>query len=314
MRDCFLFEWVSLLSTPTAPSLIQLYNGSQRRDGGDLQLALSGGSLPHSLAEACHRHSSALPLLKKYLLQHLRDRLQAGQDALYCIALRPGVLSRLQDSLRPQNIPSEAGVCGELQLPRFDVDLDDVLALPEHVSAASRFGAAVQQVMFFHIVRCCPNKLVRVAASDETGFNAADMVIAPRRVLHVDAARKELVVDSSALDWMTTGEQQPFVLSLESFSCEDLFRIYRWSSDSGLSYGMWGDRQVAMPAASAKVLPQALEELLSAAGSGNGYLLDGHQPRAKGWEECFSARLVADGVQGLSFLNVGFVGKGPQDH
>ena len=269
--------------------------------GADLQLALSGEGSSSSLSETCQRHSGALPLLKKYLLQYLRDRLQSEHAELYCIPLRRGVLRRLQDTLQTGNSPSMAGHDSDnaLQLPGFEVDLDDVLAIPQQVSQASRFGQAAQGVLFFHVVRCFPKKLIRVAAENETGFDSSDIVIAPHRVLHVAAASREVIVDSDALDWVSAGDKQPFVLSLDSFSCEDLLNVFMWSSGETLSYGLWGGLSEAVTGSLRNVLPAVIEDLLSKV-KADTYLLDEHRPETAGWKDCLNSMADAGLVDMVS--------------
>ena len=147
------------------------------------------------------------------------------------------------------------------------------------------------RLCFFHIVRCAPNKLIRQTVEDEVPFDAADIVIAPHRVLHADAAKNEVIVDCAAVDWLHSDEKQPFVLSLQSFSCEQLLQIFKWSSDDRLSYGIWGcDAEITskLSPGDRNVLPSVIEDVLARHGE-DGYLLDQRGPGTEGWQHCLAS-------------------------
>ena len=125
----------------------------------------------------------------------------------------------------------------DLQLPSFQVDIDK--SPLEDIHLATAFGQAARSVLFFHVVRCSPKKVVRVVAEGEAGFDVSDVVIAPHRVLHADAGHREIIVDSSSLDWVSQGNKEPFILSLEVFSCEDLLYMCKWTTHQRLAHGLW---------------------------------------------------------------------------
>ena len=150
-------------------------------------MALIGEGGSTGTSTAC-MHSSAHPLLKKYMLQFLREVVPENQDALFSIPFRAGMLRRLQDSLKSQGAESSGT---DLEVPRFDLDMDGI-ALKD-VGAANSFNKAVQRVLFFHVVKSSPAKLIRAATEDEVGFDSDDIVIAPHRVLNVTASQREIV-------------------------------------------------------------------------------------------------------------------------
>jgi hypothetical protein len=49
-------------------------------------------------------HSKSLPLLKKYMLQHLHAQLLDGKKDLFSIPLQPGVLRQLAAVLQPEGV------------------------------------------------------------------------------------------------------------------------------------------------------------------------------------------------------------------
>ena len=255
-----------------------------------LQLAVPGGSSSSgTLANMCSLHSAALPMLKKYMLQHIKGRLREQQQELFCVPMRPGLLRKMQNSLRP-SMPS--GDTDDLHLPAFDVNLDAVCIAD--VQAAGDFGRAVGGVLFFHIIKNEPRKLVHVAAEMEVGFDSADIVIAPHRVLSVDAAAKHIDVDSLAMDWMCQGEQQPFILSLESLSCEELLRMLQWQPHETLSFGLWGHESFAKVSRRRdQVLSAVLEDVLAKHKDHEGYVLDSREPGTDGWKDCLRALATA---------------------
>ena len=263
------------------------------RGRDDLRMALVGAASSSSSSEICRRHSSAMPMLKKYMLQHLRERL-AEREEIFCVPLRPGILRRLQNVLRP-SLPGEHTTAEELQLPSFQIDLDQMSL--EDMHAGTDFGKALQQVLFCHVVRTGPSKLVRVSAAGEIGFQASDVVIAPHRVLHVDGSQREVVLEASSLDWVTQGGKEPLILSLESFSCEDLLCMFKWQTDEMLAHGLWG---CEMPPGFASqyqsVLPKLLEALLAEHGH-HGYVLDARREGAAEWKSCLDAMQGAGHVR-----------------
>ena len=258
-------------------------------DGAD-QLVLPGPG--PSVRESSSRHSSALPLLKKYMIQFLKTRLQSDRSELFSIPLRPGVLKTLQECLRPG-----PGTDFQLSLPRFDVDLAD---MPAHLNAfaeadgvvdAAQFGQAVQHVLFFHVVRVSPNSMVRAAVEGETGFDAADIIVAPHRALHVQGRKRQVIVDSVALEWLSQEQKQPFVLSLSSFSCEELTSVCKWTADTKLVLGFWGSgsaQRLQLSASASEILPALLEEVLPST-AGNGYKLDVRDPAFEEKRVCLRA-------------------------
>ena len=258
-----------------------------------------GGGAAGSVSPAC-MHSSAHPLLK---LQFLRETLPAEQDKLFSIPFRPGLLRTLVDSLKTPDAETGFQVKGtELELPRFEIDVDSVPLC--EIGPANSFCQAVRSVLFFHVVRCFPSKLVRVSAADEQGFDSDDIVIAPHRALSVDASGREVVVECSAMDWITHSAKQPFVLSLSNFSCEELLRVFKWSSDDSLSYGVWNSSEAfswgkGLLAGCGKHLPALLEDLL-ANHSCDGYELDDRRSEAEHWRPCLLAMESAGLVQKLS--------------
>ena len=231
-------------------------------------------------------HSSAHPLLKKYMLQFLREVVPENQDALFSIPFRAGMLRRLQDSLKSQGAESSGT---DLEVPRFDLDMDDI-ALKD-VGAANSFNKAVQRVLFFHVVKSSPAKLIRAATEDEVGFDSDDIVIAPHRVLNVTASQRKVVVECSAMDWVCRNKKQPFILSFQAFSCEELLSIFKWQPESTLAYGIWNpptSLNLKLPAGSAKVLPALLEGVL-AEHTPLGFELDGRRSEAESWKQCLAA-------------------------
>ena len=253
---------------------------------GDVQLAL-GGSTAGALSDFGSRHSSALPLMKKYMLQHLRESLRGASDELFCVPMRPGVLRQLRSLLRPSLEPGHVRA-SDLNLPSFDVDLDSVMA--RDLEAANAFAEAVRGMLFFHVVKSAPSRLIRVAAENEEGFSAADIVIAPHRVLHADAEARESVVECSAMDWLNQGDKQPFLLSLDNFECEDLLRMFQLRAGENLSHGLWGADAslLRLPRGSEDCLPELLEDLLAKRGD-NVYELDVRRPGTELWKPCLAA-------------------------
>jgi hypothetical protein len=108
-------------------------------------------------------------------------------------------------------------------------------AVTEH----SEFGDKVRSLLYFHVVRLAPRKLHREHVDGEVGFDLNDMVIAPHRVLHIDAERRRVVVEVSSLDYTTSISTQPFVLSLATFSPEQLLDLRQWQMEDELMYNIW---------------------------------------------------------------------------
>ena len=249
------------------------------------------------------RHSSSLDLLKKYMIQYLKTRFQADSNELFSIPLRPGVLKTLQQCLRP----GPAIEC-QLSLPGFDVELADMPACldafseADGVVEAAQFGQAVQHVLFFHVVRTSPNSMIRVAVEGETGFETGDTVVAPHRALHVQGRKRQVIVDSMALEWLNQEQKQPFVLSLASFSCDELASICKWQSGEKLVFGFWGSSSMQARQLSAndpQVLPSLLEELLPST-SEQGYKLDARDPTFQEKHSCLCALDAAGLARKLS--------------
>ena len=157
--------------------------------------------------------------------------MQPDSKDFFSVPCRPGMLRTLQGCLRPQS----SADC-HISFEGFHVDLEPTSAAieSEGVADAASFGEAVREILFFHVVRGSPNSLVRVIVDGESGFDAADIIIAPHRTLHVKGHSRGVIVDSVALEWLNHSEKQLFVLSLASFSCEELASICKWKPVSGV--------------------------------------------------------------------------------
>ena len=178
----------------------------------------------------------------------------------------------------------------------------DAFSEADGVVEAAQFGQAVQHVLFFHVVRTSPNSMIRVAVEGETGFETGDIVVAPHRALHVQGRKRQVIVDSMALEWLNQEQKQPFVLSLASFSCDELASICKWQSGEKLVFGFWGSSSVQARQLSAndpQVLPSLLEELLPST-SEQGYKLDARDPTFQEKHSCLCALDAAGLARKLS--------------
>ena len=225
--------------------------------------------------------------------------MQPDTNELFSVPCRPGILRTLQDCLRPHS----SAHC-DISFPAFHVDLEPSSAAieSEGVADAASFGEAVRATLFFHVVRGSPNSMVRVTVDGESGFDAADVIIAPHRTLHVNGHSREVIVDSAALEWLNHSEKQVFVLSLVSFSCEELAAICKWKRAEKLGYGFWGVAEAAqlkIPASAKHVLPQLLQELLPSTPE-QGLKVDVREPGVHEWRACLSAMTDVGLVQKLS--------------
>ena len=93
------------------------------------------------------------------------------------------------------------------------------------------------------------------------------------------------------MDWVCHKKKQPFILSFQAFSCEELLSIFKWQSESTLAYGIWNpptSLNLKLPAGSAKVLPALLEGVL-AEHTPLGFELDGRRSEAESWKQCLAA-------------------------
>ena len=214
--------------------------------------------------------------------------------------IKVGALRRLRSVLQPSLLQRHTTE-QDLQLPSFQVDIDK--SPLEDIHLATAFGQAARSVLFFHVVRCSPKKVVRVVAEGEAGFDVSDVVIAPHRVLHADAGHREIIVDSSSLDWVSQGNKEPFILSLEVFSCEDLLYMCKWTTHQRLAHGLWGtEMSVRLPLEGADDVSCMLEELVSKHGD-RGYQLDARSDKAPSGKIAFLLqaagllRLVSEDVR-----------------
>ena len=236
-------------------------------------------------------------MLKKYMLQHLRERLHEDKTEFFCVPFKHGTLRRMQSALRP-SLPGGYTRPEQLQVPSFQVDLDNCLM--QDMQHGTVFGDALRKVVFCHVVRNAPSKLVRVGAQGEAGFKSSDVVIALRRVLHVDGNQREVILESSSLDWVTQGDREPFILSLESFSWEDLLCMFKWQTADVLAHGLWGHEMPAgFGTAYADELSQLLQDLVMKHGD-HGYELDVRQERGSEKKACVSAMEAAGLLQRVS--------------
>ena len=87
---------------PAAPSDVVHGDGGVGA-GGPCDVALADPQ-SWSLESTPSLHSKSLPLLKKYMLQHLRAQLLDGNKDLFSIPLQPGVLRQLAVVLQPAGV------------------------------------------------------------------------------------------------------------------------------------------------------------------------------------------------------------------
>ena len=87
---------------PAAPSDVAHGDGGVGA-GGPCDVALADPQ-SWSLESTPLLHSIFLPLLKKYMLQHLRAQLLDGKKDLFSIPLQPGVLRQLAVVLQPAGV------------------------------------------------------------------------------------------------------------------------------------------------------------------------------------------------------------------
>jgi len=229
------------------------------------------------------------------MLQYLQNYFHQSDGLFFSIPMKAGVLKRLQALLQASQSPM-LDPARDFSLPAFDIDLDSMLLDMDGLQQASSFGEAVKHVLFFQIVRASPKRVVRAVVDGELGFSSGDIVIAPHHALVVDGAQRAVVVDSSALGCVNHGDKQPFVLSLHSFSCEELLQIYKWQADDTLVYGLWGHHSgfvSSLAPDTRELLPSILRDLLMH--QDGGYVLDQRQSGADQKQACLEA-LQAVGV------------------
>ena len=123
----------------------------------------------------------------------------------------------------------------------------------------------MRSLLYFHVVRLAPRKLHREHVDGEVGFDLDDMVIAPHRVLHIDAERRRVFVEVSSLDYTTSISTQPFVLSLSTFSPEQLLDLRQWQMEDELMYNIWDCavlERLPLAPVSARFMPGVIKDLL----------------------------------------------------
>ena len=181
--------------------------------------------------------------IRTLFLDHMRASLSPKDSQFLTLRLRPGTLQRLHTYL----LHGQSG--------HADSTLEDDLASPDHViaqaqsglrasegdiAAPERFLRSLRGLLFVKVVKSNAHKAKRAKLHGGGKLNAMDIIVQAHAVVGVDAAHREVHVESASVGYCegrAMSEKIPLVLSLSSLSLSDMQNLFLWTS-SGLHYTM----------------------------------------------------------------------------